>query len=109
MPTDPPIACSLTAAEIPARLLGISALARDASLLSVATTPRHATLRFRVEGNIRKRLAAFADSESECCSFLDVTLREEPESVELAITAPPGAEPVLAGIVAAFSEGTPAA
>ncbi len=109
MPTDLPIACSLTATEIPARLLDISALARDATLLSVATTPQHATLSFRVEGDIRKRLAAFVTAESECCAFLDITLREEPESVELAITAPPGAEPVLASIVAAFSGGAPAA
>jgi hypothetical protein len=109
MPTDSPIACSLTTTEIPARLLEISTLARDASLLSVATTPRHATLRFRVEGDIRKRLAAFVTSESECCAFLDIALREEPESVELVIAAPPGAEPVLESILAAFGGRTQAA
>ncbi len=104
MPTDLPIACSLTATEIPARLVEISTFGRT-SLLSVETAPQHATLRFRAEGDTHKRLAAFVAAESECCAFLDMTLREEPEAVELAITAPPGAEPVLKSIVAAFSEG----
>jgi hypothetical protein len=103
MPTDLPIACSLTATEIPARLAEISAFGQVASLLSVERAPLHATLRFRAEGDTHKRLAAIVAAEAECCAFLDMTLREEREAVELAITVPPGAEPVLDSLVAAFN------
>lgn len=103
MPTDLPIACSLSATEIPAHLDEISAFGRAAPLLSVETAPAHTTLRFRAEGDTHERLAAIVAAESECCAFLDMTLRVGPQAVELAIAAPPGAEPVLDSLVAAFS------
>jgi hypothetical protein len=101
MPTDLPIACSLSAAEQSSRLAEMSAIGQSA-LLGVETTGSHATLRFRAGGATRERLAAIVVAEAECCAFLDMALREEREVIDLTITAPAGAEPVLGGLVAAF-------
>jgi hypothetical protein len=101
MPTDLPIACSLSAAEQSSRLTEISAIG-GAALLSVETTGRHATLRFRAGRPTRERLVAIVAAEAKCCAFLEMELREETEAIELIIDAPSGAESVLAELVDAF-------
>jgi hypothetical protein len=102
MPTDLPIACSLTATELPERLAEMAAIGR-ASLLGVETTPLTALLRFRDRPDTRARLAAIVAAESRCCAFLSMKLRDEPGAVALTIEAPRGAEPVLAGLAVAFA------
>jgi hypothetical protein len=98
-PTDLPIACSLTATELPRRLAEMADLGR-AALVSVQRTPSHAELRFGAE--VRERVAAIVAAESRCCGFLTMRVSEEGDRVALAIDAPEGAEPVLDELVGAF-------
>jgi hypothetical protein len=101
MATDLPIACSLTAAERPARLAEMAAIG-TASLLGVETGDASATLRFRKYAETRERLEAIVAAEAECCAFMAMTLGNEPEAIVLTIDAPAGAEPVMRQLVRAF-------
>jgi hypothetical protein len=103
MPTDVPIACTLTAAEMRKRLAEIRAIGR-AALVSAEATGSEAVLRFRLGADTRGRLRAVVAAESECCAFLGFDLSEEPEALVLAIRAPDGGEPVLQELIAAFGE-----
>src|SRR5256885_4460988 len=106
MPTELPIACSLSSAELPARLAEMNDLGRSA-LLDVERTKTTAVLRFRHGGETSKRLAAIVAAEARCCAFLDMTLSESGDVLSLAISTPPGGAPVLDELVAAFA-ATPA-
>jgi hypothetical protein len=101
MRTDTPIACSLTGAEMPARLAGIASLGRDA-LDSARTNDARAVLRFRAGARTRERLEAIVDAEARCCSFLRMELRDQPGAVLLTIEAPEGADALMGVLVAAF-------
>jgi hypothetical protein len=101
MPTELPIACSLTAAELPGRLAEMAAIGRS-SLLEGEASGRSALLRFRDEAGTRARLAAVVHAEAECCAFLTMRLGDAPGEIRLTIEAPAGAEPVLRGLVTAF-------
>jgi hypothetical protein len=101
MPADPPIACSLSAAEIPARLAEMSDVGRGA-LLDVDVSGATAILRFRADAATRGRLQAIVAAESHCCAFLEMNLSDGPQAIALAITAPAGAESVRDDLVAAF-------
>lgn len=105
MSTELPIACSLSAAELPARLAEIAAVGR-ASLLETQASGRHARLRFAPEPGVRERLGAIVAAESECCAFLTMRLADEPGATTLTIEGPEGAEPVLAELVQAFAART---
>jgi hypothetical protein len=98
MDPDTPIACTLSAADLSARLGEMKRLGQDA-LLSVDGA---GTLRFRADGDTRARLEAIVAAEAECCPFLDMGLREEAGAIVLEIRAPQGAEPVVADMVSAF-------
>lgn len=101
MTPDTPIACSLSAEELPARLAEIRAIGVDA-LLGV---DGGGALRFRNDDATRIRLEAIVAAESECCSFLGFDLRAHGEQLELRITAPADAEPVADELVHAFAAG----
>ena len=96
-----PIACSLSATELPARREQMDALGRDA-LLRARVDAAHAELRFTDEPGIRERVLAFAAAESECCAFLTMRVDADTEAVVLSIDATEGAEPVLRELVDAF-------
>ncbi len=102
MSTEPPIACSLNAAEMPGRLAEMAAIGQS-GLLAVETKDARAVLRFRAGAQTRERLEAIVAAEAECCAFLSMELRHEPCAVVLIIEAPEGAEPVLDELVSAFS------
>jgi hypothetical protein len=106
MPDEQPIACSLSATELPKRFAEIAALG-DVALVDVRAEPLRAELRFAGE-HVRDRLEAIVAAESSCCSFLTMELTEEPALVVLTIAAPEGAEIVLQELVGAF-RGQPAA
>jgi hypothetical protein len=108
MPTELPIACSLSAAEMPARLAEMAAIGRT-SLLDTETSGRSARLRFRDELGARERLAALVAAESECCAFLTMRLVDASEAITLTIEGPGGAERVIDELVRAFENGTAAA
>jgi hypothetical protein len=98
MGKDIPIACSLTADELPERLAELSALGRD-SLLSIGPD---GVLRFRADERTRARLEAIIAAEARCCSFLSFDLREQGGVLELTITAPEGGEPLASELAGAF-------
>src|SRR3954449_1167600 len=100
MPTGLPIACSLSASELPRRLAEMAALGR-AALVAVERTGTRARLRFRADTEIRERVAAVVAAEAECCVFLDMTLRDENDAVVLTIGAPADARLVLDELVSA--------
>lgn len=107
-PGDLPIACTLTAEEMPKRFAEMQAVGRRA-LLASSLTPSEAVLRFAPGETVRARLTAIIAAEARCCAFLAMTLTERDDAVVLTITGPDGAQPVLAELVAAFTAPTAAA
>jgi hypothetical protein len=101
MPSELPIACSLTATELPTRLAQMAELGRDA-LLDSRTDRRRARLRFAAAAGVRGRVAAIVEAESQCCAFLTMHISEAPDEVVLTIEAPKDGELVLAELVDAF-------
>jgi hypothetical protein len=101
MTAEPPIACTLTAAERRARHDEMAALARD--LVCADAQESRAVLRFRPAGGTRERVAAFAAAESRCCPFLRMELHDDPGALTLTIDGPPGAQPVIGELVAALA------
>lgn len=101
MPPELPIACSLTATKLPARLAEITTLGRDA-LTEVLHEAEHAELRFAAGDGARDRIEAIVHAEAQCCPFLNMDIRDEPGLVILSITAPPDAALVLREFVDAF-------
>jgi hypothetical protein len=99
MTTDAPIACSLSADELPKRLAEMRAIGNDA-LVSVSP---EGTLRFRADQPTRERLEAIITAESRCCSFLCFELTEERGELILAVTAAEAAEPLALELVSAFA------
>jgi hypothetical protein len=103
MPAQPPIACTLSAADRPARQAQMTALGRDA-LLGAAVDDAHAELRFAARPGVRDRVERFAAAEAECCPFLSMAVDAEPGGVVLTIDGPDAARPVLLELVAAFRD-----
>jgi hypothetical protein len=94
-----PIACSLGAGELSARLVEIAEVGR-AGLLAALVREREAVLQFAP--HVRGRLEAVVAAEAACCAFLAMSLREAGGAVELRIEAPEGAEAVLRDLAGAF-------
>ncbi|MBA2629694.1 MAG: hypothetical protein H0U84_01545 [Thermoleophilaceae bacterium] len=107
MPTELPIACSLSATELRQRLADMRAIGR-AALVSSEATDAQAVLRFRRDEQTLAALGDIVAAERECCAFLSLDLTNEPDAVVLTIRAPDGAEPVAHELVAAFRSETEA-
>lgn len=101
MTTPLPIACTLTADELPARLDEIRDLSRHA-LRAKTTTGTYAVLSFDPAPGVRDRLAAVVAAESKCCAFLTMQLADEPDAITLTIDAPADAELVLEELLTSF-------
>ena len=101
MTGETPIACSLSAEELLARLAELRAVGADALL--GADGP--GALRFRNDEATRRRLEAIVAAESECCGFLAFGLKAVGDELELRVTAPDGAEALADDLVQAFAEG----
>jgi hypothetical protein len=97
-----PIACTLDAEALPARLAEISALGRDA-LISFRHDERTAELRFRKDLSVEGRLNAIVAAESACCSFLTFTVVPGDQHYTLRIEAPAGGESAIDTLVSAFT------
>jgi hypothetical protein len=108
MTTQPPIACSLSATELPARLAAMADLGR-AALLDARTDNGHAILRFAAERGVRERVETIVAAESQCCAFLAMQVSDAPGEVVLSITGPEGAETVVDELVSAFRGRTQSA
>ncbi len=106
MRTEPPIACTLSAAEMPRRLAEMRAIG-NASLVSMESTGSESVLRFRKGAETLASLRGLVAAERECCPFLALELADEPDAVSLTIRAPQGAEPVVRELLAEFSASEP--
>ena len=102
MSADLPIACSLSATELPVRLAEMADLGR-AALLDARVDGGRAELRFASGACVRERVDAIVVAESRCCEFLTMSVAAERDTVLLIIDAPGGAEDVLPQFVEAFS------
>jgi hypothetical protein len=96
----PPIACTLGPAERRARG---DAIRRDLRprVRGVSELPDGYVLWFdRVEGELA-RIARFVELESECCAFLDLTIRVAAggRRIALDLQGPPGTKEFLAALV----------
>src|SRR4051794_30509620 len=100
MTTEPPIACTLTEEEMPARRAQMAVIARD--LLCADAQDTHAVLRFRAAAGTRERVAEFVAAESRCCAFLRMELHDDPDALTLTIDGPAGSEPVVDELVSAM-------
>ena len=98
---DTPIACILSADEMPARLREIAALGREA-LLSVDRDGPVALLRFAGGPRVARRLDAIVAAESRCCEFLSFERTDDGDGFVLRIAAPPGGAFMVDALVAAF-------
>jgi hypothetical protein len=101
MTSDLPIACSLSATDLSARLNQMAELGR-AALVDVRQEDRRAELRFAAGAGVRDRIDGIVAAESQCCAFLELNVRDEPDTIVLTIQAPDGAEVVLQELVDAF-------
>jgi hypothetical protein len=89
MSDTPPIACTLSASEFPAREAEIRALGSD-GLVDVAQEAGRVVLRFRPDSGIRERVEAIVAAEAECCAFLDFIVEHGDAATVLTISAPNG-------------------
>jgi len=101
MAVELPIACSLSATELPKRLAAMADLGR-AALTDVHFEGRRAQLRFAAGAGVRDRVRAIVAVESECCAFLAMRVSDEADAVVLTIDAPEVADIVLVELVDAF-------
>jgi hypothetical protein len=77
MPTELPIACSLSATELPVRLAEMAELGRSA-LLDVRHDGTHAQLRFAAAAGVHEGVDAVVAAETDCCAFLTMRVSENP-------------------------------
>jgi hypothetical protein len=96
-----PIACSLSATELPTRVAEMAALGAEA-LREVHHAGSHAELRFADTPGVRDRVALIVTAESKCCAFLAMRVSDAPGVIVLTVDAPDGAEPALREWLDAF-------
>jgi hypothetical protein len=96
-----PIACSLGAGDLEARLKAVRGLGRSALTRRERVGNGH-RLRFRSEPGTRERLEEIVSAERACCPFLTLSLEEQDGEIVLTIAAPAGGEATAAALAAAF-------
>ena len=87
-PQPPPVACSLTAAELGDRRQVWQRLA-DTALQSQKATAHGVELVYRLEEGVEGRLRELAALEAECCSFAQWTVHRRAQDVLLTVTTAP--------------------
>ena len=103
--TDPkPVACSLGAGDLQARLTEIAEVGA-AGLVAHEENDGGHTLRFRPDPTTRRRLEEIVAAEAECCSFLDLDLTERGGELVLTLAAPEAGQPVADELAIAFVGG----
>jgi hypothetical protein len=101
MPSDLPIACSLSGTDLEARYRDLKRFGSD-NLIGHAADEQGHTLRFRRTPESERQLALIVAAEGECCSFLSLDLTAGGDEVELRITGPADARPVADDLAAVF-------
>jgi hypothetical protein len=102
MTEEIPIACSLGASDLRRRLDEIAEVGADSLIERSADGDRH-LLRFRSDPETRRRLEAIVAAEAKCCSFLDLSLKEQGAELVLSVSAPEDGQPVADELAAAFA------
>jgi hypothetical protein len=103
MATELPIACSLTAAQLPGRLAEMAELGREA-LLHARVDGDGAQLRFAADAGVHERVQRVVAAERACCGFLGYAVEQQPDGVLVRIQAAHGAEALLREWACAFGE-----
>ena len=93
--SDLPIACSLTAEQLPARREALAAF----DVVDARVTGRVAVRR---SAATEAALAEFVQLENECCPFFDLRVITEPDVLILEVGGPPDAEPLILQLVEEF-------
>jgi hypothetical protein len=93
--TDSPIACTLSGAQMAARRTDVMALSERA-LRERTSIDGGALLRFDADPDIQRALVELVAAEAECCPFLTLTLQRAGDALELRITGPDDAQPIIA-------------
>ena len=101
MSTEPPLVCALGAGDLTVRLAEMADLGH-AALLDARNDGTRVELRFAAHAGVRPRVDAFVASESQCCAFLTMRVRDLGDAVLLTIDAPEGGEVALADFIRAF-------
>ena len=63
-------------------------------------------LELRFDAAAEDEVGSWIRAEEECCAFLSFDLDRAGDELRLAVTGPPGAEPVLDGLLAALTGTT---
>jgi hypothetical protein len=92
-----PIACSLTADQYAHRTAEASDLARRA-LRERRPLPGGARLIFDADTDTARELRALVTAEAQCCPFLRMDLDETEGGLQLDVTGPEDAQPIIAEI-----------
>jgi MerR family copper efflux transcriptional regulator len=100
MPTELPIACSLTPDAAAERMAEWREVAAKA-LVDKSSIDGGVRLRFRRDDQVHAALNDLVAAERECCPFLDLDIRTSDATIELDVTGPAEAAP----IIGAFATG----
>jgi hypothetical protein len=96
---DTPIACTLGSGDYAERTAGLAELAA-AALRSREPIDGGERLIFEPGQRTAERLRDAVAAERRCCAFLTMDLREADGRIELRITGPEGAEPIIGALFA---------
>lgn len=88
------LACSLSVDEMRERAGEARAL-MDRALLRREATADGLWLRFRASPGVEEAVRSFVHREKQCCPFFDFSLGREGEALELRVSAPSEARPLL--------------
>jgi hypothetical protein len=100
-----PIACTITAAEIPERIALFGSM--RAALDSIDRTPTGLLLHFPDDPDVRRDLATFVVDEKQCCQFWGFDVIDEPAGVALRWDAPPAADDLVERLQTFFTTDAP--
>jgi hypothetical protein len=100
-----PIACTITGAEIPARVELIERM--RAAMTAIDRTPTGLLLHFPDEPAVRADLATFSVDEKRCCQFWGFDITDEPGGVALRWDGPPAAGELLRQLEMFFATDAP--
>lgn len=89
-----PIACALSAREFADRKAQTAQIARYA-LRARQSTEHGCLLSFAADADTEAQLRDIVAAESRCCSFLQMDLRRSGETLELEVTGPDEARPII--------------
>lgn len=88
-----PIACTITNAEVPARIALLERL--RGAMIAVDRTSTGLLLHFPDDDAVRADLSTFAADEKRCCQFWGFDIIDEPTGVALRWDGPPAVDDVL--------------